>query len=245
MRTDAVSPIRQLAKSFHERSATLFLVLLVVGDVAFIALHVLKHKTGLGGELLLLDQDRGHSEFYQYMKLFWICILTTYASFTFASKRYVAWTLLFAYLLLDDALQIHERGGRLIAAHLPFEPRFGLSMRAYGELAVTTVAGAALVCPLVWAYRSGSPIFRRISQDIALLVSILVLVGVVVDTAHSAVKPGGSLDLVLTVIEDGGEMVSVSLILWYVFLLAIRSCDNRSFLCDLVRSFLTRRRQAT
>ena len=244
MSIDAVSPIREIAKSLHELSATLFLTLLVAGDFAFVALHVLNHKTGIAGELVWMREllwrnlDRGYAEFYQYMKFFWVCILLTYASLRCASKHYIAWTLLFAYLLLDDSLGIHERGGTLIAAHLSFEPLFGLRRQDYGELAVTAAAGAVLLCPLVWAYRSGSPAFRRISQDLALLLSILVFFGVVVDMVHIAVKSSGNVDLVLTVIEDGGEMVSVSLILWYVFLLAVRSWDSRFFLCDLAQSIL-------
>jgi hypothetical protein len=233
---------KELAKFFHERSATLFLSLLIAGDLAFIALHVADSKMGIN-KLLDLSLDRGHPEFYQYMKLLWICGLLAYISLRWTSKHYGAWLLLFAYLLLDDSLRIHERGGKYIAIALGFQSMLGLRIEDYGEIAFIGIIGTILLLPLIWAYRNGSQIFRRISQDLALLIAILLFFGIGVDIAHSIFKFGSNmdnLDFLFGIVEDGGEMLSVSLILWYVFFITIRPCNTDYYLRDLARSFLSR-----
>jgi hypothetical protein len=48
-------------------------------------------------------------------------------------------------------------------------------------------------------------------------------------------------DFILEVIEDGGEMLVASLILWYVFRLSIRDETATSYLCDCLRVLVTRR----
>ncbi len=64
--------------------------------------------------------------------------------------------------------------------------------------------------------------------------------GVVVDMIHIVV-PLGTVSFILGVVEDGGEMLVVSLILWYIFLLNVRGDNAGCYLCDFVRIVLTRR----
>jgi len=99
----------------------------------------------------------------------------------------------------------------------------------------------ANISPLVWAYRKGTQIFRRISLDIGLLVLVLVFFGVVVDMIHEAVNFGYVIYFILGVVEESGEMLAVSPILWYIFLLNVRGVNAGYYLCDFVRIVLTRR----
>jgi hypothetical protein len=46
---------------------------------------------------------------------------------------------------------------------------------------------------------------------------------------------------VFEVVEDGGEMLAASLILWYAFLLNMRDDDSRVYIRDLLSGVLTRR----
>ncbi|NJP10442.1 MAG: hypothetical protein HC866_13990 [Leptolyngbyaceae cyanobacterium RU_5_1] len=115
-------------------------------------------------------------------------------------------------------MQIHERIGGYIAANLSFMPILGLRLQDFGELAVSASAGIILLLSLILAYANGSEMFRKISQDFALLLCGLIFFGVVVDVIHVAINLGGKVNFVLGVIEDAGEMLSVSLILWYAFL---------------------------
>lgn len=97
-------------------------------------------------------------------------------------------------------------------------PILGLRLQDFGELAVSASAGIILLLSLILAYANGSEMFRKISQDFALLLCGLIFFGVVVDVIHVAINLGGKVNFVLGVIEDAGEMLSVSLILWYAFL---------------------------
>lgn len=125
--------------------------------------------------------------------------------------------LLFAYLLFDDALQIHEQIGSMLAARLDFLPQTRLRVQDYGELAVSAIVATLLLGPLAWAYWRSTPAYRTISRNLLLLVCALIFFGIGVDMAHIAFNSGPTVKFLLGMIEDGGEMLSVSMIAWYSF----------------------------
>lgn len=62
---------------------------------------------------------------------------------------------------------------------------------------------------------------------------------------HIALKIGRIVHLLLGVVEDGGEMIAMSFIVWYVFLLNVREGDIGFSLRSLVGVTLTRRSTRT
>lgn len=233
----AISELRKI----NELSASLFLILLLCADLAFIALHSIDTLTPfLNNSFYSLGRDSGYPEIYQFLKWFWIIILVAYVSILRRSFSYIAWGLVFTYFLCDDALSIHEGVGKHIAENLTLTPPLGLRLQDLGELAVSATAGMILLSLLIWAYRMGSQAFKKMSQDMSLLILALVFFGVIVDMAHISIELGWKVDFILGVIEDGGEMLVASLILWYVFLLSVRDENATSYLCDFVRAVLRR-----
>ncbi len=233
---------KECMTDLNEGSASLLMMLLLGGDLVFIVLHFLNISTTIFTDpLLSIERDRGYPEMYQYLKYFWIIALLLLIAWKNRAWRYVVWGGVFAYLLADDSLRIHERIGSLIAAHLGFEPRLGLRLQDFGEMAVSATAGSLFLFSLLLIYKGGSRIFKKTSQDITLLILILVFFGVVLDMASTAVNMGWKVSFMLGVIEDGGEMLSVSLLTWYFFLLSVRSDMDACYLCDLVRMVITRR----
>jgi len=229
-------------RNINEHSALLFLILLLCADLAFIALHSINTLTPfLNNSLYSLERERSYPEMYQYLKWLWIIILLVYVSILRRSFSYIAWGLVFTYFLCDDALSIHERVGRHVAGSLTLTPPLGLRLQDLGELAVSAAAGMILLSLVIWACLHGSQAFKKMSQDMMLLVLALVFFGVVVDMAHISIELGRKVNFILGVIEDGGEMLVASLILWYVFLLSVRDENATSYLCDFVRVVLTRR----
>jgi len=236
----------EFIKNIHEQSASLFLILLLCADLAFIALHTIEFiAPSLNNPLLSLERDHGFPEVYQYIKWFWIIVLLVFISTTRRSINYSAWGLFFTYLLLDDALEIHERVGILIAENLTLTPPLGLRLQDLGELAVAGTAGVVLLLLVLLAYLYGSQAFKKMSLDMLLLILALAFFGVIVDMvhviAHLSIQIGWKVSAVLAVIEDGGEMFVASLILWYVFLLCMRDENATSFLFDFVHEVLTKR----
>jgi hypothetical protein len=229
-------------RNINEHSASLFLTLLLCADIAFIALHSIEILTpSLENSFYSLEKEGSYPEIYQYIKWFWIIILLAYISTRRRSFSYNAWGLVFTYILFDDALSIHESVGYYITRNLTFPLPLGLRYRDLGELAVLGTAGVILLPFVIWAYVRGSQAFKKMSQDMLLLILALVLFGVVVDIAHISIQLGWKVNEILRVIEDGGEMFIASLILWYVFLLSERDENATSYLFDFVRIVLTRR----
>ena len=103
-------------------SASLFLVLLLVGDLVYIAIHLVWTETTLlNSPLAALDVDRGYAEFFQYMKLLWTGLLLTCLCLRTRRWGYLAWALLFAYLLVDDSFSLHENLGKMLADRLALQ----------------------------------------------------------------------------------------------------------------------------
>ncbi|MFQ5635190.1 MAG: hypothetical protein ACE5G3_07655 [Gammaproteobacteria bacterium] len=226
----------------NERSASLVLLLLILADLVFIALHFVEALTPLlQGSLYSLERDGGYPEVYQYLKWFWIVVLLLYLAKSRKSFGYTAWVLVFTYFLLDDAMSIHEGVGRTIAGRLSVTPPFGLRLQDLGELAVSAIAGVVLSAVVAWAYLSESRSFRKASQDMLILLLALVFFGVLIDMLHMALQLDRDQQLVAGAVEDGGEMVVASIIFWYVFLLSVRADRTDAGIVAAIRAMLVRR----
>lgn len=206
---------------YEESDAIKFLKLLIYGDLFFIILHIINTYT-LDTSLFDITADRKLPEIYQYVKFISICFLLKHAASKFNCKLLYSWILFFTYLLLDDSLRIHEKIGKFIDNSIEFEPFLGLSTHRITEVSVSVIAGSILFFPLLWAYLKGSPSFRAISHRFAFLIGVLVWFGVVIDVAGGLMIKTNS-DLLLELVEDGGEMISVSVITWYACRIATRN----------------------
>lgn len=210
---------------FTRKNSCRLLILLLSIDAAFIAIDIIRRCTPyFQSSLWSLEKDLGYPEIFQYVKFFFMCILLLDTAKIRHKLGYVAWAVLFFYFLLDDALKVHERlGGRLGFSH-PFLQSLGYRPLDVGELIVSAGVGLGLMGLLVFFYLRGDQAFRKTSKDLVLLVGILAFFGVVVDMAKKPLEHLANhlgLDniywLVEGVIEDGGESLAASLLLWYAF----------------------------
>ena len=136
---------------------------------------------------------------------------------------FLVWSVLFIYLLLDDSLQMHERYGGYIAKNSNFAPFAGLRPKDFGELVVSGICAATFLTFLSWFYVRGSEAFKYATRHLLSLLVALAFFGILVDMAHIAFGQYGYVNHLLGVLEDGGEMVVMSFITWYVFLLNVRA----------------------
>lgn len=198
----------------------LFLWLCLSADIAFIILHILFKTNVLSSTLYSVKRDLGYAEFYQYIKFLWLIIIFIYLSKKLGYWGYVSWSVMFLYFLADDAFQIHEDVGTLIANQLTFAPPLNLRLQDFGELTVYAIAGIILMLGIGIAYRKGSQAFRNLSHDFVFLVAILVFFGVFLDLAEIASNWGMFIKESLGLLDDGGELIIVSIMLWYAFQIA-------------------------
>lgn len=215
------------------RLVTLFLAT----DVVLIFLHILYVYTGvISNPSFSIEEERGYAEIFQYFKEYWLALLLCFLAVRGRSLLYLSWSLLFFYLLLDDALQIHEKLGYAISYKLKFSAGFNLRTEDFGELAVSALVGLFFLIFIATAYRFSDRLSKEISRYLIMMLFTLALFGIAVDMVHAAVR-SPSLHTLLGLVEDGGELVVMSVITCFVFSLPERLQLRTDKLRGLGRAF--------
>lgn len=218
--------IQKSLQKIKERGSNQILILFLLTDGFFIFLHIM-HKLPLVTTVIpLLEEsafsisaDLGLAEAFQYIKEFWIVFLLIGFSIKNKKTAYLGWILLFFFLVFDDMFAIHEGLGGLIGAKLNIpallSSRDNLRVKDFGELIVSGTFGAFFLSLIIIAYMRGSVGTRAIFLKMFMLLMVLVFFGVGVDFldrfANSRVLQEG-----IKLIEDGGEMATMSFFCWYV-----------------------------
>ncbi len=198
-------------------ASTLFFLLLTT-DLVFFGVHFASAiLTGERHPLFSIDFERSYGEIFQYIKEFWLTLLMINAIRVTGQRGYYAWVMIFLFTLCDDMFQIHEYGGDWLAMQLYAASAWGIKAQDVGELKVFAIAGVVLMAFMLAALWRGSTTFRRVTLDLLMLFSVLVFFAVFVDLMHAVWGIGKLKSFVLATIEDGGEMIAMSLLLWYVF----------------------------
>lgn len=217
----------------------IFLLLLLSADLAFIVVHFIRDLPPfLSHELFSLETDRGYSEIFQYVKLWWIVVLFAALWWRGRDRLYLGWMLLFAYLLGDDALGFHERGGHAVAELWSLQGALGLRGQDFGELAVSGTVGLVFLLIIFHMYLRSTPEGKTATRRLTFYVGVLAFFGVFIDMVHIMVGGDFGREFVAA-LEDGGEMFAVSIICWYVLYLMERRGNPPASLRQLARTALT------
>ncbi|MDW7755960.1 MAG: hypothetical protein SCH68_12435 [Brevefilum sp.] len=198
------------------------LVLLLITDLAFILLHILNVYTDLlNSSLYLLSRDRGFAEFFQYTKELWIAVMFLLLGIKKRRGIFYVFSLLFTYLMFDDSFEIHENLGRVIAETFQIQSWLGLRGVDFGELLVSAVFGLLFLAALILFFIISDQITRRIALYMLAMFGLLALFGVVGDMVEVIVR-NRDVSRILVIIEEGGEMLVMSVMTWFVFHLRYR-----------------------
>jgi hypothetical protein len=204
-------------------------------DIVFVALHVAKpYFDALRPHYFSLEADRGLSELYQYAKQIAVVAAMLWCWRRTKSPSFALWAAFFAFMLYDDSYSVHERVGEVLGAAFAFPAIFGLRPQDWGELAFAAAVGALMLGLLaIFSARDrGATLAPTI--NLVLLLAALAVCGVIVDLIHVVAYYGGSrLAWILTVVEDGGELVVMSAITAYACNLAAYGFAARWRLSDL------------
>lgn len=195
------------------------LVLLLFTDLCFIILHIIHSSSGSLDSLnWSIAKDQGYAEMFQYTKVSWIVITLLLCWIKTRAFFYFSWMILFLYVLLDDSLEIHEGFGLDVAIYFNFQPAYGLRGVDFGEILVSLVSYSVIFVLLAISYYRSGTEQRRISNNLAFLFAALAFCGLVLDMVDILVLKFESslLSLYSQIAEDGGEMVVISIILYYV-----------------------------
>lgn len=197
--------------------AGLLLVLLLATDVLLIVAHILWLTTPyIHHYTYSLVQERGLGEVFQYVKAFWLVVMFSWVAVITRQAGYLSWTVVFGYMGLDDIMQIHEEGGYSLAMRWELPEMLGQRPRDIGELIIFAVAGAIMLVLLAISWFISNETFRQRSITLFKLCGILIFFGIVMDAVHILFLDT-ALDDVFGTIEDGGELIALSLIVAFVF----------------------------
>lgn len=209
--------------TFRAGPGGLLLILLLAVDALLIANHVNANVVGEAPEWSgWVDVDGGGPEFMQYVKFVWGAVLV---GVVWWRTRRAVWLLAaapFVVMLLDDALTLHEQLGEPVAALLPLPEAWLDYGQFLGEFALLTVVGGVLLIVILGGYllTRDAATRRRLRPLVPLLVLMAVFAGVV-DLVHQWTQD--LLYEVLTLVEDGGEMLTASALVAWAFHLATRN----------------------
>jgi hypothetical protein len=123
---------------------------------------------------------------------------------------------------MDDLIQLHEQAGTTLAVLFNFSPALGLRAKDFGEILFAAACGVIAVALVLATLLRGHAHARRISLHLLTLLCLLAFFAVFFDALHTiAFFNAPKLAVLLTLIEDGGEMLIVSAITVYTFDVAI------------------------
>jgi hypothetical protein len=192
------------------------LVLLILADVLLIVIHLLRWETiYYQANHFAITREGSIGELFQYLKEFWLGALFMYAGIKRTNPMLIAWSLVFFYFLADDSLKWHEEMGLVVARLIDLPWMFGLHPEFQGQvvyaLGLATVF-FSIIGLLAWLRSREAVLF---SVRMFVLLGGLAFFAVVIDWIYHLFDDKWIRHYIASV-EEGGEMIVLSFILWFV-----------------------------
>jgi hypothetical protein len=215
-----------LAKLKNLRSSQL-LLLFLLADLFFIFFHILHVAPDewlpfFSNDAFAITEDLGMAEGFQYVKEFWIFLLLGFLALRKHKRELIGWSLLYGYLLSDDMFSLHEKLGDFIAALIG--NRFDalliahLKMDDIGEVIGILGIGLLFALILIPNFLRLRPDARPVFRTLTWMLAGLLFFGLGLDLLDRLVDSRAIQELFKTV-EDGGEMLVMSVTCWYAYTL--------------------------
>lgn len=210
-------------KTENNKWISIVLLGLLIGDILFILVHSCTVLFwGLEPNALLLDaKGFGYPEGFQYIKYLGIMGVIAYLIVRKKRYAYLSLFLLFGFLFADDVLQLHRWASWFFVRLLDLYALLGRNALIIGQLAYTASMGLLFLSLSVWHFVTVSESTRKSLMDISMLLGVFLFFGVGVDLLHTFFEEHKGISLVLTLTEEGGEMLTLSILVWYFCCLTI------------------------
>lgn len=181
-----------------------------------------------------LAMERGVAEVVGYVLAAWAAGLALYLAVVHRQAVLAAWSAVFMVLLADDYLMLHERMAKVVSANVTIPYPYG---QPVGEIVWLAFIGGVLLTAVAATHRFAAPEWRASSRVLTALLGLLVLCGVGIDAVHGFTTNRGTWHVILSALEDGGELLVLAVVVTFLYGLAF--CGHRS-----TPETLTRRRTA-
>ncbi|PUB23907.1 hypothetical protein C8K30_11046 [Promicromonospora sp. AC04] len=176
--------------------------------------------------------ERSVPEVVGYLFAAWAAGLALYLAIAHRQVVLAGWSAVFAVLLADDYFMLHERMAKVVSANVTIPYPYG---QPVGEIVWLAFIGTVLLTAVAVGYRFAAPEWRAASRVLTVLLALLVLCGVGIDAVHGFTTNRGVWHVVLSALEDGGEVLMLAVVVTFLYGLAF--CGHRS-----TPETLTRRR---
>lgn len=191
-----------------------FLFPLLIADLVFIGLFVAyafaEHygiqDSPFFGNPKFSFVDGGYPEIYGYCKQILITLLLLAVYRKHRQAVYLALSVLFAVTLLDDSIALHEAFGHYLSLHAGISAGTG---EIVGWVALGLLPGVGVLA----AFSRSDARSRGDAEAVILAFAVLLFFAIGMDVLHSVLhRYFGGLQTALTIVEDGGELLSLTLI---------------------------------
>ena len=121
---------------------------------------------------------------------------------------------------MDDSFLIHEKLGSKISSYFHFGSSFGLRAQDFGELSVSILFGSVLIISIVISYYYANKDEKKLAKYIMIMLIVLCFFGIFIDMIGVIIQNYIDNNMLITffdILEDGGEMIVMSIIAWYIF----------------------------
>tara|TARA_B100000482_G_C12593291_1_gene292370 strand:+ start:209 stop:862 length:654 start_codon:yes stop_codon:yes gene_type:complete len=197
-----------------------FLLVILGVDFIFILLSLIDSFSGLNFNNFAVQNDNLFAEKFQYLKFIGIAYISSLLAIRRRSSNFLVFMIIPIYLYLDDSKQLHERFGNKIASFLYEGSSNDILIRYFryqdiGEIVYMLLMGLILLIIFLICFKLSDLYDIIFLKKILRLFIIFGIFAIFVDAIHMLSK-GFVFDL-LTLIEDGGEMIPISLMIGYFF----------------------------
>jgi hypothetical protein len=193
--------------------ASISLIFIIVDFLSRIMRYIDTDLYSRLGHGFTIDADKGYAEIFCYIQLIIISLCFCFCYFRSRSPSYLCLFIIVVIIFLDDSLQIHENLGGYISD----DWIDGIMMPAsdFGDMIVFGVIGFFLVSLLVVGLAISDLKRRAIAALFLVMLILLGFFAVGMDVLHSIIikmNINYGTGYLFTIIEDGGEMIVISLI---------------------------------
>lgn len=212
-REDIIATINQLLRSGALRLA---LMCIIPYACVLVGLDVAAHYGDATGAALpvqfFMSQDGSFGEYLEYSLTSASAVLMVLLWLRNRSLVFLTSAILFAWMTLDNWVQIHEQAGFVIGALLPRIPFIPMEPNHIAETLVFGVVGMIWLAGMLAALRQADRRGAIYGILIACCIAGAAVFGVAVDFATSWGDHGPAMLNVFAFIEDEGEFVMILLV---------------------------------
>lgn len=210
--------IRDVWPLVSSRTMVLVLLGLLAIDMVFMGVHIarvlleyVEIDTWLQNPNLSIEEEGGYSEHFEYLKT-GVAVAALLGAWALTRQPiYLALSALFLFALLDNAFQLHEGWGyRASYAFTSTERVAENAPQAFGELAYFAAAGVVALALGALAFFWSEGRHRSVGLAFLLIFVALGGFGVGIDLIHTMLSESRRMDRIFGFIEDGGELVLLS-----------------------------------